>query len=79
MEKEIKINKVYTSIDSKYKIVEKKCDNNTCYHIRLRRRGFLYMWGELPIHYTLEEAKITIPNLIALDSLRIDKVTDKDN
>jgi len=64
----IKINKIYRSKTSKYKIVERiDCENNPCYHIKLGYRGILYRWGELPIHYTLEEAKITIPNLIELD------------
>lgn len=64
----IKVNKVYKSKTSKYRIVKRKCDNKDCYHIKLGYKGLLYMWGELPYHYTLEEAKITIPNLITLDN-----------
>ncbi len=66
---EIQINKVYRSKTSKYKIVKcNECNKNKCcYCIKLGYRDFFSLWGKLPIHYTLEEAKITIPNLILLD------------
>jgi hypothetical protein len=69
LNKEIQINKVYRSKTSKFKIVKcNECNKNKCcYRIKLGYRDFFSLWGQLPFHYTLENAKIVIPNLIESD------------
>jgi hypothetical protein len=63
----IKVNKIYRTKYSAFKIVKvKNCKNTPCYHIKLSKRWSLF-WGNLGLHYTLEEAMITIPNLLELD------------
>ena len=65
---DIKVNKVYKSKTSKFRIIKKYCNNKICYHIKLGYKGFFCIWNDLGIHYTLEEAKMTITNLLELDN-----------